>query len=91
MMTLPKLPTTTNIKISEPSKLKKSSSDWLLLQESKSRFSSSSMSPSSSGISIENGFPKMSTESGLSNYSPEVSYYFILVNINVNFQQTYLI
>ena len=72
-MTLPKLPTSTNIKISEPSKLKKSSSDWLLLQESKSRFSSSSMSPSSSGASMENAFPKMSTESGLSHFSQEVS------------------
>ena len=79
MMTLPKLPTTANIKISEPNKLKKSGSDWLLLQESKSRYSSSSMSPNSSGAtSIESSYPKLSTESGYSNYS-EVTFLFLFI------------
>ena len=74
-MTLPKLPTSSS-QISEGpglAKLRKNAnllatSDWLL-QESRSRFSQSSMSPSSSGASVEISFPKMSTESFNSNYS----------------------
>ena len=74
MMTLPKLPTTSS-QISEANKIRKngqlSTSDWLL-QDSKSKFSTSLISPLSSGInSMENSFPKMSTESSSSNFSEE--------------------
>ena len=76
MMTLPKLPTTSS-QISEANKIRKtgqhSTADWLL-QDSKSKFSTSSISPLSSGMnSMENSFPKMSNESSSSNFS-EVNY-----------------
>ena len=75
-MTLPKLPTTSS-QISEANKNRKngqlSTSDWLL-QDSKSKFSTSSMSPLSSGMnSMENSFPKMSIESSSSNFSEVIS------------------
>ena len=67
-MTLPKLPTTSS-QIPEANRFRKTaSSDWLL-QDSKTRFSQSSLSPSSSGPSMENSYPKMSTESSKSNFS----------------------
>ena len=63
MMTLPKL---TNSLQPDGNRLNRSgyisSSDWLL-QDSKSKFSSSSATPPSSGASLEASLPKMSTDS----------------------------
>ena len=62
MMTLPKL--TTSLQ-PDGNRLNRSgyiSSDWLL-QDSKSKFSSSSATPPSSGASLEASLPKMSTDS----------------------------
>ena len=71
MMTLPKL---TNSLPPDGNRLSKSgsgylsSSDWLL-QDSKSKFSSSSATPPSSGTSLEASLPKMSTVSSSSYYA----------------------
>ena len=67
-MTLPKLPTTSS-QIPEANRFRKTAStDWLL-QDAKTKFSQSSMSPSSSGTSMDNSYPKMSTQSSNSNFS----------------------
>lgn len=68
MMTLPKLPSTSS-QIPEANRFRKTAStDWLL-QDAKTKFSQSSMSPSSSGASMDNSYPKMSTQSSSSNFS----------------------
>ena len=87
MMTLPKLPTTSS-QIPEANRFRKTAStDWLL-QDAKTKFSQSSMSPSSSGTSMDNSYPKMSTQSSNSNFSEvcQTNFSPVLSHHILNFQ-----
>ena len=88
MMTLPKLPSTSS-QIPEANRFRKTAStDWLL-QDAKTKFSQSSMSPSSSGASMDNSYPKMSTQSSSSNFSEVCQTNYITIFIYLPLSKEY--